>query len=216
MNDDGRGYVYIITNPSYKDHWVEFCFSSRKLTDRSRKLENKGSPQPSSIYASLQTARYESVAGTINSMIDMLSPRIRKKKGSMLFQMTPGKAYRVLESCAALLDDAELSLPAGGPCREKAGDTKGKKHPHKGKGMFGMLGIPVGSVLAFTEDESITVKVADQDTVSVGDLKLKISPAVRYIKNKLGTGNKSGSYRGGLYFMYDGERLTERRKRLGL
>jgi hypothetical protein len=49
----------------------------------------------------------------------------------------------------------------------------------------------------------------------VDDLELSLSAAARYINEKLGTANKSGSYQGGLWFKYEGEVLTDMRKRLG-
>jgi hypothetical protein len=79
-----------------------------------------------------------------------------------------------------------------------------------------MLGIPVGSELAFYNDESIVVTVVDKsNTVQVDGLELSLSAAARYINEKLGSANSSGAYHGGLWFKHDGETLTEIRKRLG-
>ena len=81
---------------------------------------------------------------------------------------------------------------------------------------FESLGIPVGAELAWHRDDSLTVIAVDKtSTVRVDDLELSLSAAARYINEKLGTANKSGSYQGGLWFKYEGETLTDMRKRLG-
>jgi hypothetical protein len=79
-----------------------------------------------------------------------------------------------------------------------------------------MLNIPVGAELTFYACDDITVTVVDRSsTVRVDDLELSLSAAARYISEKLGTVNQSGSSQGGMWFKYEGECLTEMRKRLG-
>lgn len=81
---------------------------------------------------------------------------------------------------------------------------------------FEEIGIPVGAVLHFKEDSSVTVTVADaKSTVIMADgSRQKISRAVGIIKEAAGTANTSGSYRGAAYFSYEGELLKDRRARL--
>ena len=53
------GYVYILTNPSFKDDWVKIGKSSRPVDVRSKELDNTAVPLPFEIYATVKTVKYE-------------------------------------------------------------------------------------------------------------------------------------------------------------
>ena len=55
------GYVYILTNPSFKEDWVKIGKSSRPVDVRSKELDNTAVPMPFEIYATLKTSKYEEV-----------------------------------------------------------------------------------------------------------------------------------------------------------
>lgn len=79
---------------------------------------------------------------------------------------------------------------------------------------FHAIGIPVGSVLAFIHDNTITCTVADSiNQVEYGGKRYAISTAAKAIKDSLG-GSVNASYNGFDWFMYDGIKLTERRRRI--
>ena len=40
MNNKEPGYVYILTNPSFREDWVKIGKSSRSVDIRSKKLDN--------------------------------------------------------------------------------------------------------------------------------------------------------------------------------
>ena len=40
MPNKEPGYVYILTNPSFREDWVKICKSSRPVDVRSRELDN--------------------------------------------------------------------------------------------------------------------------------------------------------------------------------
>ena len=48
------GYVYILTNLSFKEDWVKIGKSSRPVDIRSKELDNKAVPLPFEIYATLK------------------------------------------------------------------------------------------------------------------------------------------------------------------
>ncbi len=52
------GYVYILTNPSFKEDWVKIGKSSRPVDIRSKELDNTAVPLPFEIYATLKTVKY--------------------------------------------------------------------------------------------------------------------------------------------------------------
>lgn len=50
------GYVYILTNPSFREDWVKIGKSSRPVDIRSKELDNTAVPLPFEIYATIQTS----------------------------------------------------------------------------------------------------------------------------------------------------------------
>ena len=51
------GYVYILTNPSFKEDWVKIGKSSRPVDIRSKELDNTAVPLPFEIYATMKTVK---------------------------------------------------------------------------------------------------------------------------------------------------------------
>lgn len=49
------GYVYILTNPSFREDWIKIGKSSRPVDIRSKELDNTAVPLPFEIYATLKT-----------------------------------------------------------------------------------------------------------------------------------------------------------------
>ena len=55
------GYVYILTNESFREDWVKIGKSSRPVNIRSKELDNTAVPLPFNIYATLKTVKYNEV-----------------------------------------------------------------------------------------------------------------------------------------------------------
>ena len=214
---DEKGYVYILTNQSFKDDWVKIGKSSRQVDVRSKELDNTAIPLPFSILATLKTHKYNAAEKFIHKMIDMVAPDIRIRKGREFFNISPQKAYEILKLCAEQYDDSEVEIYDAELLTEINEDNgdKSKSIERAARLTFEMIGVPVGAQLAFHADDSVTVTVVDRgNTVRIEDLELSLSAAARYVNEKLGTANQSKAYQGGMYFKYNGEILTEIRKRL--
>lgn len=79
---------------------------------------------------------------------------------------------------------------------------------------FAKLGLSVGDVLHFSQNRDVICTVADSvNQVEYGGKRYAISAAAKAIKDDLG-GSVNASYNGFDWFMYDGIRLTERRRRI--
>ena len=227
------GYVYVLTNPSFKDDWVKIGKSGREVDVRSKELDNTAVPLPFDIFATLKTSKYNQAEKFIHKMIDMVAPDIRIRKGREFFNITPKKAYEILKLCAEQYDDAEIEIYDEDLLAEvdaHPSEEATVSSPKAARLTFGMVGIPIGSQLVFHNPgnkarpgqyEDITVTVVDNaNTVRLdsenGDepLELSLSAAAREISRRLGTMNKSASYQGSLWFTYNGESLTSIRKRL--
>ena len=75
------GYVYILTNPSFKEDWVKIGKSSRPVDIRSKELDNTAIPLPFEIYATLKTVKYSEVEKAVHQTIDSLTDlRIRQNR----------------------------------------------------------------------------------------------------------------------------------------
>ena len=108
MSDDKAGYVYILTNPSFKDDWVKIGKSSRPVNVRSKELDNTAVPLPFEIFATLKTAKYAVAERNIHKNIDRLT-NLRIRRNREFFNVPPEKALEILKDIAALLDDAEIT-----------------------------------------------------------------------------------------------------------
>ncbi|MDR0901020.1 MAG: DUF4357 domain-containing protein [Methanobrevibacter sp.] len=105
-----KGYVYILTNPSFREDWVKIGKSSREVDVRSKELDNTAIPLPFEIYATLKTEKYDKVEKNLHEIFtDLADARIRKSRE--FFNIKPEKAVKYLISQSELLNDAELNLP---------------------------------------------------------------------------------------------------------
>ena len=81
MNKDNIGYVYILTNPSFREDWVKIGKSSRPVDVRSKELDNTAVPLPFEIFATMKTAKYNEVEKLVHKTIDRLTDlRIRQNR----------------------------------------------------------------------------------------------------------------------------------------
>lgn len=215
------GYVYILTNPSFKDNWVKIGKSSRPVDVRSKELDNTAVPLPFEIYATLETEKYNEAERQIHRLIDLVNPSMRIRKGREFFNVTPETALRIFKECALMLDDAKITVWANTNNAVEADRVKLSRHdPGSRKSVrlkFSMLGIPAGAELTFAEDPTIKARTVNDDNLVLLDdgTKATLSGAVAIIKRKLGTATASEAYQGGNYWLHQGERLTSIRKRLG-
>ena len=60
-NGTEKGYVYILTNQSFREDWIKIGKSSRPVDVRSKELDNTAVPLPFEIYATMKTASYNKV-----------------------------------------------------------------------------------------------------------------------------------------------------------
>ena len=79
MNEEavGLGYVYVLTNKSFRDDWVKIGYSSRIPDIRSKELDNTAVPLPYEVYATLKTKKYKEAESLIHSFIRKLNPTLR-------------------------------------------------------------------------------------------------------------------------------------------
>lgn len=111
--ENETGYVYILTNPSFREDWVKIGKSSRPVDVRSKELDNTAVPLPFEIYATLKTTKYAKVERQIHKQIDRLTD-LRIRQNREFFNIAPSVALDIMRDIADLLDDAELYVYVDG------------------------------------------------------------------------------------------------------
>ena len=122
------GYVYILTNPSFKEDWVKIGRSSRPVDVRSKELDNTAVPLPFEIYATLRTVKYVEAEKLIHRYIERFT-NLRIRDNREFFNVKPEEALDIFRDVACMLDDAiieEVHKAAimGDACTVSKGDHK--------------------------------------------------------------------------------------------
>ena len=91
------GYVYILTNPSFREDWVKIGKSSRPVNIRSKELDNTAVPLPFEIYATLQTVKFDVVEKKIHKAIDRLTD-LRIRQNREFFNIKPELALEIFKN----------------------------------------------------------------------------------------------------------------------
>lgn len=225
------GYVYILTNPSFKDNWVKIGKSSRPVDVRSKELDNTAVPLPFEIYAVMETEKYNEAERQIHSLIDLVNPTMRIRKGREFFNVTPEIALGIFQKCALTIDDAKITvvsainnsstrsqIPSLKPTTSRRSSETPAHCQKAAKLTFSMLGIPVDSELVFSEDSSVKARTTNMKNMIILDdgTSASLSRGAAIVKRRLGTATPSEAYKGGDYWLYNGERLTSIRNMLGV
>lgn len=101
------GYVYILTNPSFKEDWVKIGKSSVSVEQRVKQLDTTALPLPFDIYATMKTTKFNEAEKLIHNFISTFTNlRIRSKRE--FFNIQPEKALEIFRQVACVIDDAEI------------------------------------------------------------------------------------------------------------
>lgn len=107
MNTIEQGYVYILTNPSFKEDWVKIGKSSRPVDIRSKELDNTAVPLPFEIFATMKTCKYNEVEKLVHKTIDRLTD-LRIRQNREFFNVSPQMALEIFRDIASALEDATI------------------------------------------------------------------------------------------------------------
>lgn len=108
MKSTDKGYVYILTNPSFREDWVKIGKSSRPVDVRSKELDNTAVPLPFEIFATLATKKYHEVEKLVHKNIDQLTT-LRIRQNREFFNIAPHVALEIFKSIASIIDDAIIT-----------------------------------------------------------------------------------------------------------
>ncbi len=205
------GYVYILTNPSYREDWVKIGKSGRPVDVRSKELDNTAVPLPFEIFATMKTTKYNEVEKLVHKTIDRLTD-LRIRQNREFFNVAPQMALDIFLDQATALDDAIVTKYENGkprqmyPVLEKSKEEK-EKNPQRPPFDFSMVGLNVGDKVIF-DALNLEVKVAGRNKVEYEGRLWSLSAFCgTYLPENMH--NASEAYQGPKYFCYQGRTLWE-------
>ena len=205
-----QGYVYILTNPSFKEDWVKIGKSSRPVDVRSKELDNTAVPLPFEIFATMRACKYNEVEKLVHKTIDRLTD-LRIRQNREFFNVAPQMALDIFKDIATTIDDAEVILyHENKPIVEKTVDVHPKREVKRSRFKFSMCDIKIGELITFVPT-GLIVKVASDDSIEYEGRIYKLSPFVGTFMPE-DKRNTSGTYQGAKYFSYNGRILEDLRK----
>ena len=210
MSNKEPGYVYILTNPSFREDWVKIGKSSRPVDVRSKELDNTAVPLPFEIFATMKTTKYNEVEKLVHKTIDRLTD-LRIRQNREFFNVAPQMALDIFRDIASAIDDAEVTLYEDNkPIVESEHKEPQKREVKRPRFKFSMCGIKIGEQVTF-DPTGLIVKVASDDSIEYEGRIYKLSPFVGTFMPE-DHRNVSGAYQGAKYFSYNGKVLDEIRK----
>ncbi|OYX43754.1 hypothetical protein B7Y94_00870 [Candidatus Saccharibacteria bacterium 32-49-12] len=197
-----KGFVYILTNPSYKDNIIKIGFT-KDLKNRLASLDRTGVPTPFEPYMTVETVKYKLLESVIHRELDKLT-NFRTRDNREFFEIDPVDAADLLKNLARLLDDAEIVEYGNVSSVEDKSESTIKQQGNRTS--FHMLGVPIGSKLTATNKDIpdvVTVDEVNQVRLPDGSVK-SISRAVI---------DAIGGHRNGFQaYKYNGKILANIRK----
>lgn len=214
-----KGYVYILTNDSFREDWVKIGRSSRPVDVRSKELDNTAVPLPFKIYATIQTTKYTNVERIVHKQIDRLTD-LRIRQNREFFNVEPTQALDILLDLATAIDDAVvMQYVDDKPVQlypsinnEKPQAVKIEKHVQRKPFEFAMVGLKDGDMITFAP-LNIQVKVNGKNKVEFEGRLWSLS-AFTGTYLPIEKQNNSGAYQGPKYFTYNNKTLWDLRLEL--
>lgn len=212
MNNTTPGYVYILTNPSFREDWVKIGKSTRPVDVRSKELDNTAVPLPFEIYATMKTVKFNEVEKLVHKTIDRLTD-LRIRQNREFFNVAPQIALDIFRDIAQTIDDAVITeYKDNKPIQhgEKNNQEKPKRVVKRERFKFSLVGIKIGEFITFIPT-GVQVKVASDNSIEYDGRIYKLSPFVGTFMPEEKQ-NTSGAYQGAKYFSYNGKILEDMRK----
>lgn len=194
--------IYILTNPAFEGY-VKIG-KTTNLKQRLRSLDNTSIPLP---FRCAYAAKVTNVSAAEKLLHDAFGDR-RVRDNREFFEIDPMRVISALK-----LAGGEEVTPADDIAEDESGvEAANRVTSQQSDFYFGNVNVPIGSILTFSEDETITAVVQNRKKVEFeGELK-SLSAAAVIVLNRRGRNWKTAN--GLQYWVYDGETIHERRARM--
>lgn len=220
---DTHGCIYILTNPSFPEY-VKIGYADDIKTRLAQLNRSECTPFAFRVYATYEVG-VRLTDMKLHDMIDKINPSLRaidnangKKRIREFYAMSAEDAYSLFQAMAEIhgtQDKLKLYKPTKKQVQEEQIADEVKVEYEKAKPLtFSEYGIPVGSELEFScrgnDNTGKTCTVIDEKTVQFEGKSRSLSDLAKELcRSKY-------KVRGPKYFKYNGEYLTDIRKRLGI
>lgn len=199
-----RGIIYVFTNEAMPE-LVKIGFTTNEsVEDRLSQLStHAGVPMPFECFFAAEVDDVENKEKLLHSLFD--DRRINKRRE--FFRIEPEKAVTALRLC-------DYTDKTPGPVAMEAEDKKAidAEKGRRSRINLSKLGIREGDTLTFSRDENLHAIVKANNKIEVNGIETSLSASALEILNRMGY--KTTSVSGSDYWVYDGELLDERRRRL--
>ena len=208
-----RGFVYILTNPSYKENIIKIGITKSDVKSRMLQLGREtGVPCPFECYVAYEIDHYVQVEKILHTIYRGVDRHIDKKnKKKEFFAVNPEDVDNVLSLLAELLNGKRVIInntPEELVQIEQANKVKEKSLTAKNF-KFKDYGIPVGAELIFSKDNSIRCTVLDNNKVLYKNEEYSLSRLTIILMKQMGY---SGThYNGYAYWLYNDIILSDYR-----
>jgi hypothetical protein len=190
--------VYILTNEAMPGY-VKIGFTNGSLDSRLKQLDRTGVPLPFEVYYACEVDNARNDERWIH---EIFSDR-RVRDNREFFKIDPERVVTALKRIQKREINAVVVTAT--PVEQKEIE---KKKKIRSRFEFSKYGIPAGTDIYFSRDESNKAKVLKGNAIELNGEKTSLSTSAQKL---LGYNYPVA---GTLYWMYDGETLDERRRRL--
>lgn len=184
------------------------------LNGRLRELYKTGVPLPFECHYAV-VVEDSAAAIEIEMKLHLLFAENRINRKREFFRVAPERVVTALsignfQSYSVSLSELEES---NGDIEQIDIEAVAREEKRRDRLKLSNIKIPVGSVLTFTRDDSITCTTLEDGKVLYNGQKMSLSAAaLEILQTKYY--NRTKSVSGSVYWMFDGETLDERRQRL--
>lgn len=218
--ENKNGVIYILTNPSFPEY-VKIGYTDDVEKRLSQLNRSECIPFAFRIYAVYEVDSRLSDK-KVHAIIDKLNPNLRsieefegKPRVREFYAMDAEDAYSILEAIAEIngrvdklkkykLTDTEEKE------EEMANEVETETQEKAENFSFSKCGIPVGSILNYVNDPTITCTVFDDRKVEYDNKQMYLTGLAKIL-----LGKRIGIC-GPHFFTYQGEKLDDRRHRLSV
>ena len=95
------GYIYILTNKSFKDNCIKIGYSI-DVERRVKDLSGSGLPYDYEIYCTYEIPASQKADKSLHRLIQMLNPSLRITPNREFFDIAPEVAYKMFEEMAVM------------------------------------------------------------------------------------------------------------------
>jgi hypothetical protein len=198
-----EGVIYILINEAMPG-LTKIGKTGTNVEQRMRELDSTGVPLPFECFHASKVADLEFVERRLHDAFD--DNRVRKRRE--FFRISPERVQSAL-----MLAEIEDVTPRDDVV-EDAEDQQALNAARQWRAPFNfeMVNIPVGSVLTFSADENVSATVAGARRIEFEGEETSLSASADTALRRLGYNWKS--VQGPQYWMFEGETLVERRRRM--